>query len=296
MGVPSMGHQSKLGIDSANPVTKQFDFKRCTIGKLATLINNQGMRGSRSHVMNVVAAGAYTVGGVTLMDAKPDDLDLLLPAILGAAESSDVFALAETVPERFITVDKVAKVATYAGMKVNRATFRASNDTLELEIDWQGKTETIANAGTFPSIAASLSAQQPYVYHQGVLTVNSAAIAIKNVEVVIDNALILDDFNNSQTRSHLPEGDRIITLTCDSPYTSDETAFYDFALAGASGTLVYTHPTSGLSLTFTFANLKVPTQVIEVASRTGEIPLRLPFQAFMDGSTRELVVTNDNTP
>jgi hypothetical protein len=295
MATPSMGHQSKLGIDSASPVTKQFDFKRCTIGKQATLINHQGMRGSRSHVQNVVAAGPYTVGGLTLMDAKPDDLDLLLPAILGAAEASDVFALAETLPVRTITVDKVAKVATYAGMKVNRATFRAARETLELEIDWQGKTETIADAGTFPSIAASLSNQQPYVYHQGVLTVDGAAIALKNVEVTIDNALLLDGYNNSQSRSHLPEGDRIITLTCDAPYTSDETAFYDFALAGAAGTLVYTHPTNGLSLTFSFANLKVPTQVVAIASRTGEIPLRLPFQAFMSGSTRELIVTNDNT-
>jgi hypothetical protein len=294
MGTPSMGHQALFGAGTANPVTSQFEFLSCDIGKRGTLIESPGMRGSRSYNKESVNTGPYTAGGSVVMEPRPDELVFWLPYILGAAASGTTFALAETVGEFYATVDKIAKVYTYAGCKVNQAVFESSpGQNLRMSLAIEGKTETQANAGTFPSISASLSVLQPYIHHQAVLTLGGTAYAIRNVRVTIDNGLILDRFDNSTTRTALPESDRIITLSCENPFTSDETALYDLAIAGVAGTLVYTN--GNYSLTFTFANLKAAAESPVIGGRNIEIPLTLNFKAYMSGATRELVVTNDST-
>ena len=205
-----------------------------------------------------------------------------------------LFALAEALTDRYITIDKVAKVYTYDGCKANSATFEsAAGGNLKLTLDVQGKTETAAAAGTFPAISATLSALQPYIHHQAVLTLDGGATKVNNVQVSISNELVLDRFNNTQTRSELPAGDRIVKLTCDNPFTADEVSLYDLAIAGITGTIQYTN--GNRSLLFTFANLKVPSQSPEIAGRTTELPLRLEFTAYQSGATKELVVTNDST-
>ena len=293
----SMGWAAQFGAGAANPVTSQFEFISCGIGKRGALVESPGCRGTRSHIHESVNEGPYTVGGAVVMEPRPDELDFWLPYILGGAESTDVFPLAETLPVAFVTIDKIAKVYTYDGMKVARAVFASSPaQNLRLTMDLEGKTETPGNAGTFPAISSTLSVLQPYIHQQAVLTLVSTPYVLANVEVTINNSLILDRLLNSVTRTELPEADRIITVSCDNPFTATEAGLYDMALAGVAGTLKYTN--GARSLLFTFANLKVPSRGPEIAGRNREIPLRLELQAFRSGVTdapKELVVTNDNT-
>ena len=286
----SMGWASQVGvIASADAApTSQFEFLSCDVGKRAALIESPGMRGTRSHFKDSVNEGPYTVSGSLVMEPRPDELAFWLPFILGTSG-----ALTEAIAEFCLTVDKVAAVYKYTGCKVNRARFQSQErQNLKMTLEIEGKTEVPAAAGTFPDLSATLSVLQPYIHQQGVLTVGSAK-EFKTAEVLIDNALVLDRFLNSLTRTELSPGDRIIKLTTDNPFTSDELALYVLAIAGSAATLVYTNGTK--SVTFSFANLKVPAQGPAIQSRTAEIPLRLEFQAFQDGATKELVVTNDAT-
>ena len=61
-----------------------------------------------------------------VFNPAPDELDNLLPRILGAAAVGDVFDVAETLPSFTVFIDKVGDIFQYDDCKCNRATFRAS--------------------------------------------------------------------------------------------------------------------------------------------------------------------------
>jgi hypothetical protein len=290
-----MGHAAQVGIGAAGGAsTRQLDFLSCGVIKDETHEDPNSIRAGRSHDHEGVAQGTYTVGGPLVLNPRPDDLDLILPYILGTAESVDVFALNETLIKFVLDVDKVANVYRYDNCKVNTATFRSGQGAqpLELELDIQGTTEATT---TFPSIAATLTDISPYVHHQCVVTLNSTAYTDAfNVEITIDNSLILDRFGTSRTRVELPEGDRIITLTVGLPFsTTEETAFYDAAIGGIDGSVVYTN--GGYSLDFTFIKLQRPERSPVINDKGQEIGYELTFTAREDHSagTKELVVTSD---
>ena len=293
VSTPSMGHAARFAVSSvANGTSGQeFDFVSCSIGKQSNLIIPDGIRGSRARREETVVDGTYTVGGQVVLEPRPDDLTDLLPYILGANS-----VLAETLPEFYCFVDKGGDVYTYTGCKVNTATFRsASNGTMQLVLDIQGKTEDTTLTTLDASSANTLSVLQPYVHHQGVLTLGNTAYECNNVELTIDNALILDRFNNTQTRDYLPESDRVVTLRCDNPFSSVEAAaLYDIARAGLTLN-TWTVTNGNYSCIFSMANLKAPTRPVEVGARNQEIPLRLELQAFATSALAELVVTNDAT-
>lgn len=293
MTAASMWWKTPVGIGTADPVDKQLEHMGCSIGKSGTHVPSHGVRGSRSHIAESVNDGPYSVGGGLRLEPRPDDLDDLLPWIMGATFSGSTITIGDTLTDRFVTVDKVAKVYTYAGCRVNTATFRsAAGQNLALELDVQGKTETEGNAGTFPAISASLSNLQPYIHHQGVLTLDSTAREFDNAVLTIDNALILDRFFNSQTRIELPSDDLTVSLEIDNPFTATDIALYNLAVAGIAGSLVYTN--GARSVTFSFANLKAPAQIIAAAQR-GETIHRIPFTGYRTSSTACLVITNDLT-
>jgi hypothetical protein len=291
----SMGWATQVGTGTANPVTQQFEFISCDVRNRTTLVESPGIRGTRSHRSDSVNEGTITNGGTLVLEPRPDELDWWLPRILGATESTDVFAVAEKLPDFYMTVDKVARVYTYDGCKVAVARFAASGpgQNLRLSLEIEGKTETAAAAASFPSISETLSVLQPYIMHQGVLTLGGTARPFRNIEVSIDNGLTRDNFRNSQTRQQFNETDRIVRLVCDNPFTADEVDLAEMALAGMTGTLVFTN--GARSITFSFANLKLPQEGVPIPGRTQPLPLRLNLQAFATASTKEIIVTNDST-
>jgi hypothetical protein len=297
-----MGFSRRFGAgpNAGGVATREFDFLSCDISASQELLISDGIRGTRSAVSQQATTGVKPVGGGVILEPRPDDLDFWLPYILGAEEATDVFALAETLPELCAVVDNVVKVYTYAGCKVNTARFSGgANQKMQLALDLQGKTESEGAAASFPSIANTLSLLQPYTFQQGVLTLaDTTTYEFNNVEIAINNNLILDRYNNSETRTEIPCGPRVVTLACDLPFTADELARRAADATGIAATLKYTNGTR--SLLFTFANLKKPLSPIQAGAKNAELTLRCQFQAFAtqagDGTlTRELVVTNDST-
>jgi hypothetical protein len=300
-----MGHQAKLGTKNesvygtAVTVDQGFVFASESIAKRGVIVERTGLRGTRSHRADDTREGPYTVGGRLVLEPTPEDLAVWLPRILGAAPSGTTYDLAETLPSFTLSIDRVAKVFTYAGCKVDRATLHgAQGGLLRLTLDIVAQSEAIAAAGTFPSL--STSATQPYIFSDLVLTLAAAAREVKEFDLAIDNGLITDRFMNSLVIVSAPEGDRTITLRTMHAWAADNVNLYKQALAGAAGTLELTNalggtPPTGYRTTFSFATLQVPDRSPNVPGRD-ELFLNLEMVARQVGGTRELTVTHDSTP
>lgn len=285
-GVGAKYWQHVVGIGATSTVDKQLQNVNCGIGKRATHITKDGARGTRDMRDGTVVAGPYTVGGPLVLQPSDDELDALLPYINGGTRSGAgtggspyLYPLGDSLTEFYVAQEKIAKVPVWSGCKVNRATFRSSagSPVLTLDIDIQGKDETLGNSGTFPAISASLTTDQPFLHQQLVCTLNSTVRLVDDVVLTIDNMLGLDRFLNSQIRTDLPEHGRIITLDMANPFNATDVALYDIAVTGISGSLVYTN--GSRVLTFSFVNLKAPADVLEGAAR-GEVMNRLKFVAY----------------
>lgn len=285
MTTPSMGWASQFGIGAANLVTERYEAVSCAVGKNVTHLETQGLRGSRSHIAENVSEGTHTVGGSVVLRPNVAALQNLLPRILGGMPSGNNYPLADVLPSFFLAVDKVGAPYLYDGCKVNKAIFRSSKGRqLELELDIQGKTET---STAFPALA--LSTGQPFTHQEAVLTISGASRQVDNIALTIDNGLILDRFFNSRSRTDLPESDRTVMLTCETPFTSAEvSALYNQSVTPLAGSLVYTNGTS--VLTFSFAALQVPTRP-PVIHGPREIMLPLQLVARRSGSTLEIVTS-----
>ena len=299
----SMGHQAKLGTKkettygTAVTVDQGFVFVSESIAKRGMIIERVGLRGSRSHQADDTRVGPYTVGGQLVLEPTPEDLAIWLPRILGADPSGTTYNLAEILPSFTLSVDRVAKVFTYAGCKVNRAVFQgAQGGLLRLTLDIVAQSESVAVAGTFPSL--TLGVTQPYIFSDLALTLASAAREVKQFDLTIDNGLITDRFMNSLVIVSAPEGDRAISLRTMHAWAAANTDLYAQALAGAAGSLQLTNalggtPPTGYQTTFSFATLQVPARSPVVPGRQ-EFFLNLDMVARKLGSTPELAVTHDS--
>lgn len=302
-GNASMGHQAKLG--TKNEVTygtgvtvdQGFVFVSETIAKRGVIVTRDGIRGTREDVADDSRTGPYAVAGQLVLEPTPEDLAIWFPRILGKAAVGTTYDLDETLPSFTLTIDRIAKVFTYAGCKVARATFSGSSGgLLRLALDIVAQSEAVANAGTFPSLTAGIT--QPYIFSDLVMTLQAAAKKPASFELTIDNGLITDRFLNGLTIVSLPEGPRTIGLSVVLPYatgtgTTGNTDLYGQALAGAAGSLVFTN--AGYSTQFNFGTLQVPDNS-PTASSKAEIPLNLEMVARKTGSTPSLRVIHDSTP
>jgi hypothetical protein len=293
----TMGYARRVGTADSAPSVLEHAFSSCTIAKQAVHVLSDGIRGVRGRQSEEVVDGPYVAGGELVLEPRPDTLNKWLQYALGGtpAGTPSVIALAETLPTFVVDIDKGPKHCRYAGCKVNTATFRSSQgQPLALAMDIQALTED--STITFPSISSSLSLLQPYMHHNlGTTGVTIGGVNYKPfaVEVMIDNALVQDRFQSTITRTELPEGDRAVQLSLDFPFTTDENALHEIAVAGISGSVQWTN--GGYSLLFTFGRLQAPEIGPSIDARTGEVFRRLSFTSRRLTTTQELTATNDTT-
>lgn len=295
----AMGHATQLGLGpqhATSLATRQFEFQSCTLNRHQQLIHTSGIRGQRAPIGDFTQAGTSTIRGNIMLLPRPDDLDFLLPYILGGAEAADVFDLAESLPELVATVDKAVLVETYRGLKVAQATFRSKEgQPLSLELQLEGKTkDDSAAAGTFPAISSTLSEKLPYVHHHASWTFDETDIAINDLMLTIDNGLELDQFNNSQTRSRLPEGEQTITLAFTTPHNSDfDDHLREIAASGVSAAqLVFDNGTD--SLTVDFGLLQKPETPVDIRGKKSIRP-QVTLQAYEDKANARPMIRFTNT-
>lgn len=294
----SQGAQSQLAMDptAIGAGSEYYHFLRETLTDVHDLIDDgdNAIRGTRSHPQERVNQGLIDISGSIWMNPTPDELDNLLPRILGGSENLDVFPVAETVPSFVVAIDRVARVHTYSGCKVNRAIFSGRKGqpvTLELQII--GASVSEGAAGSFPSLTPS--SQTPYVFHEGVLTLQASSRSFDQFVLIVDNRLERE-YNNSRTATDIVARDRAVFLATSTPYTATETDLLTTPVgsaAGAAATLVFTK--GGQSTTFTLANIKSFARSPNVPGKR-QIRLPLQYKAYKTTSANEIEITHDPVP
>lgn len=302
MGVSSQGALTQMAVDDST-VTGIGDFDSSSQGiefitedvrKISTINYNNGIRGTRSRNAARCVITQSACGGSIVIEPTPIELDLWFPRILGAAESANTFALAETVPQWGLLIDRIVQRHIYTGCFVSRATFTGSqSQPIRMTIEVEAKTEVLS-ASAFPSVGA-IDSSVPYIMGQTTfaLSVDASAAEVLSWTIVIDNMLDTNRYMNSVTRAQIPAQDRLITLSMVVPYTADEIALYDQAVAGGTATLTLTN--GGCSTLFSFANVKAPAESPTISGKNEEF-LTLNMTSYKSGSTNELIVTHDSTP
>lgn len=292
MGTPSQGALGKLCIDASSIDSNSLPIMILseTLAKKTTFIDTSGIRGTRQHDSTRVVEGPHVCSGQIRCIPTADELEYLLPWIQGSAKSSNNVDPAEAASTRNVAIDRVAKVFTYSGAVVSRATFRATQGgVLELTMDVEANTVSIGNAGTFPSL--TFASDDPYVFSGLVATIQAGAEDIMEFELTIDNQPDTGRHMNSTSRASIPFKDRLVTVNTVHPYTSDELGtLYDQAPAGANATFVFTNA-GGDVLTFNCGRLQTPEEDPTIPGKD-EILLRLNGQARRISTTNDLRITH----
>lgn len=287
----AVGTFTQLGIDSASPVTKRFDFVRGNIGVHSEEFpDGNGLRGTLERNIERVRAGIRRVQGQIVFQPNAVETSLLLPWILGTAGSGSptaTYALADTALTRYVAVDRNAgNLATFDTVAVDTCTITGSEGRqLEFALDLVGVDETIS--GSFPSLTID-TANGPFMFHDCVLTVGGTTITPKTFTLTISNGIDRNRFFNSQKLSTgILKLDRHITFATQIPW-GDFTALYNTGAGGVA--VVITATNGGAVLAFSMVKVAFPRISPEIAGRV-EVMLPLVGEAYHSGSTNSLVTT-----
>ncbi len=295
----SQGAQARLAIEQAAAITSsayEVEFTNESIEQIISIVNSDGVRGTRSLHSNRTRDRAQFVQGEITTHPSPADLDVWLPMILGAAASGDTFALAETIPAVAIAKYLDGEYFDFTGCHVNRAIFQSqAGGLVELKVQFMGTTEDATPSSWVPAGGmGSTAADQPYVHSDstGALVLASDAIAMMNWRLTIDNGIDMR-FTNSLTPTSLCPTTRSISLEFTLPFNSaDEVDVYTDGTTAKTGTLTFTN--GSVSTLFTFPALHQEPQTPKVQGKR-EITNYVKLVAYETDAAKELVVTNDAT-
>lgn len=315
---PSVGVAAQFGMNPTatlvpGAATEAYEFLSENVATDREVVRTEGLRGTRLHPTERVRQGRQPIGGTVVMQPTYAELVNLLPRMIGAAQAGagfNTYTVSDVVPVAFqVIIDRVAKVYTYVGCRVGRATFRSGpGRPLELSLEVEALQESIGNAGTFAALTVSPTA--PFVFMDGTLTLGASVLQVMEFETTVDWHLKTDRYVNSTTRTDLPSLDLTVATRFTVPYTSDTTGFYDasawagggpggtygvagninFAYGGAGG------GGAGVNLQLSFGNLVFPARKSPAVPNRDEIGLLLEGEARKVGATAPLSVVLDSTP
>lgn len=292
--IPSEGALSQFGLDTVNPITAAYEFNSYDLGARPEFLETDGIRGILDHISENVVAGLIRVNGAISLMPTPTLLStILLKSILGGTPTGTgptTYPLGNTLQDNYVSIDRIGKVMTYAGVKVNKARFHsAQGRQLICDLELVGKTETVGASGSFPAgLVPPLEA--PFMHFNGTFTLNSVARQVHEVSIEIDNHLSVDRFVNSQTVTDLVIQDRTIAVNITVPYNSDNTDLYSAAVTAAAGaTLVWVNGSS--TLTFTIGALQQAGMPSPPIQGKTELLLTIPYFARTLSTTPALSVS-----
>lgn len=166
----------------------------------------------------IVAEG---VGGQVVLNPRAEDLQMICLAIFGGAAFASNIKLPGTICNyfQFGHMDPfVQKIYRYNNCVTSQAVFSAQEKSF-LNLAWTIAAQSRSMAESYPSgwPNLALSKQNPFVFRQGVLKVNTVPYKMKQFNLAVDNMLQMD-FYNSLTVDEMPQGGQSFVLTHDSPW------------------------------------------------------------------------------
>lgn len=293
MGAPSMGHAAKIvmGDESDGIIDEGLEFISETLTEEIEFIGGQGISGEREMIEERIVEGLKDISGSIIFEPTPEEIDVMLPRILGGAKTVDDIDIAATLPEFIIEIDKVGEQFRFNNCKVASATFRMSQgEVWQVELAIIAKTiTTIGSITVVPIVQAN-----PYVFTESIFTFDSSSREINEIEFVVDNGLLDDIYRNSQTRTEIPEGMVGVTVNPVLPFTADELALFTKGVVGAAADVKLTK--GGKSLTFEFGNVKFNGAGPQVGERDGEILYSPTGTSYKTSSAASIKAISDITP
>lgn len=277
-------YSTGTAFDSSAP---RFEVVSSTVKKTSEVLDSMGLLGTRSKREDRTRFGLIRVGGQLAFDVNPLMLDFFLPYIMGTAESTDTYAVADTLPGFDMLHDPFgtgSSATKYTELYVNRASFRFAAGLVRMTLDVVGKTATGGQTFTSAALGATAATCAPYTFYDTAagITIRSGSGAqeIEEGELIIDNALDVK-FRNIQTASSIRAQDRSVTFVANLPLTTTTLSTYFGDKTAADATIVMTNGT--VATTFTLNNFKVADDGPEVGGKD-ESPLILHGQARGDGT------------
>lgn len=280
----------KLWISADDTTYTALEFlEGSSLGAQESFLDTNGIRGTRQHAAGRVRRTQRSTGGTLQFAPVASELDILLPWLLGANESTDVFALAETVPARYIKTSRDGTKHLYDGLKVNTGTFSAAEGgPLGLTLNVVGVDE--ATDGDATEADAIDDDAGPYVMSDCALTVGGTEYQFRQMSVEVNNFLQVK-YNNSVTPSSITATDLEVRVSLALPY-GDASALYGSALSGVA--VVATFTNGNRSIALNLAGVAAPKQPLPIGAR-GPRDLAWSGIARRTGSTAPISVTNDST-
>ena len=295
----SMGFKSQMAINPIGGGTTVFNGSSVRLEYLShdikesiELVQDEGLRGTRTRASERVAQGLIKIGGSVTFEPTPIELEVLMPFILGTASSAGTYAEADTLPDMSLMIDQVSEVNTYL-RRVSKATFSGDpGKKLKLKLDVVGKTMTQGAAGSFPGTVPAIDlSNRPYMFWDSGsgITIGGTTYAFDKFEFSIDNK-IEPTFMQGQTATDLEPTDREVTLSIETRYTSTEATLFAAIRAGTpqSGSIAFTNGANTFGITF--GKLIGFSESVTVPGRQ-HLRLPLKYQVYGIGTTKEVVIT-----
>ena len=292
----SMGYKSQMAIKPVSGVfnasSVRLEFLSHDIKESIELIQDEGLRGTRTRTSDRVAQGLIKVGGSVTFEPTPVELEVLMPFILGMASSSGTYALADALPDLYMMIDQVNEVNTYL-LRVTRATFSGEpGKKLKLKLDVVGKTMTQSAAGTFPATIPAIDLSvRPYMFWDSGsgITIGGAIYPFDKFQLSIDNK-IQPTYMQGQTATDLEPTDREVILSIETRYSSTESVLFTAIRTGAaqSGSIAFTNGTNTFGITF--GKLIGFSESVTVPGRQ-HLRLPLRYQVYGINTTKELIIS-----
>lgn len=262
------------------------------------VIDGNAINGQLDHAIELVRPGEIRVAGPINMTPNAGELVYWLPYIMGGTPSGTPavtypLTQANDLGSFYVTIDRVIKVFTYAGCKVARAVFKATQGgPLELSLELIGISASEDAAGTFPAITLNLS-NGPFVFRDLTMTVAGTTVKAKEFTLTVDNMLNGDRFFNSQTLQTIDQEDRKITFETSLPYGDHHALKAGFTTAGTA--VVATFTNGGAILIFNMVKVAIPYVDPGTPGKT-ELMLPVSGDAMSSGSTASLVTSLNPGP
>jgi len=277
-------------------------FYRDSMKKIGSVVHPMVITGDRSEHGERARKGPNLYYGQIVFGVSPSDMAFFAPYFMGTTASGTTYALGNTLLPFAVYVDKVTKQYGFYDCYVDKALIIGKQNgpggppnyvTLALTIYALSYTNSPATTPT-ASIPTITGDYVPMIFEDAAsaITIQSSARETKEFAILINNFLKQRYVNSLEpSLSYSIHGQ--VTLQTRHPFDTGTSALDDVALSSsAGGSIVLTNGT--VSITWTFGLLQMINQTPAVPGKT-EIDIVQNFVSRMTGSTRELVMTIDNT-
>lgn len=303
--------EPRAAVDDADPTfdssSERYPFLYETMRARRPVRASRMIYGTRSRWANRVVKKSYVPRGAIGFQPGPAELDLWLPRINGATESTNVFYLNEAAPPLFdMMLYRDDRVFYYRCCQVAAAVFHArasdgddEDEILNMQLNIIAREEDLTKQASWPGTLPAVTTGEdyiPYVFSQGLFSLDSTEYPFDDFKLIIDNGL-RPKTRNSLTPTCVYAGQRIVKMEINNPFTAaswtkaqelytdtDVIGQVRFETGSGGSDEAIQWDFNGLR-----ADLETPT-----AKGHDEIPLSLMFDVLCNGTTssREVVTTN----